>query len=96
MQERIKLIELRYEMRANFKRRKREISFEKLERIKDEMGFSWEEVESFLGIGTRQRMNYQATYSVPVDRYYAFKDALLIETEARHRAEREQIIKLFG
>lgn len=78
------------------RRRLREISWDKLEDIKEGMGFDWDEIATFLGISRVQLSRYKSCYRLPADRYYAFKDALLIETEARHRAEREAIIKLFS
>lgn len=77
------------------RRRQREIDVDKLKVIKDGMGLGWEDIELFLGVSQSQRKRYQACGRLPADRFYAFKDALLVRCEERARQEREHILSLF-
>lgn len=88
------------------RRRAREISFEKVEEIQEMMGYNDIEMAELLGLyiqldkqgrkkGSSQFYNYRKTYSLPADRYWGARDALLLSTEDRAREEREKIMHLF-
>lgn len=76
--------------------RMREIDADVLVKVKEEMGFSWKEIGQLLGVSAAQVGRYIACGKVPADRFYAARDALLIDTEQRAREEREKILELFS
>lgn len=78
------------------KKRQREIEFDKLETLKEVMGYSWGEIAELLGVGRTQLFQYRSCGKLPATRYLAARDALLVDAEQRAREEREQILKLFN
>jgi len=77
------------------KKRLREIDIYRIEKIKEGMMFTWNDIALFLGVGIAQLSRYRAGGKLPAFRFYAFQQALLARTEERARKEREQILKLF-
>lgn len=75
--------------------RLREISIDRLERIKDGLSMSWKEIAEFLGVKTPQLTRYRATACLPADRFYAFQNALLLNVEEKAAKERQYILSLF-
>lgn len=84
---------LHYKKRKN---RLREVGYDKIEEIKEAFSFTQTELALLLDISTNQLNNYRKTYSLPASRYYALKDALLLQCEDELRDRRNQIITLFG
>lgn len=71
------------------------------------MGYNDIEMAELLGLyiqldkqgrkkGSSQFYNYRKTYSLPADRYWGARDALLLSTEQRAREERDKIMQLFS
>lgn len=79
-----------------FKKREREIEFERIERIKKHLSFGWKEIWDLLNISESQFYRYKACGRLPASRYYAAKDALLLHVEEKAREEREKIMRLFN
>lgn len=46
--------------------------------------------------GSSQYYNYRKTYSVPADKFYGARDALLLSLEDELRERRQQIMSLFS
>lgn len=76
-------------------KRLREITFNQLEKVKEGLGLEWKEVAELLGVKSTQLYNYRKSGSVPSDRFYALRTALVLNVENRARDERESIYKLF-
>lgn len=81
------------------KRRARErqmVSFEKVEKIRDKLKLKAKDVAVLLGVGTAQYTNYKRDYALPLTRFVAARDALLVQAEEEARTRRELIISLFS
>lgn len=78
------------------KKRQREIGFDKVEKIKEVFKFKDKELASLFDISTTQLNRYKATYTLPLTRYIAARDALLLDVEETARQEREKIMQLFN
>ena len=78
------------------KNRLREIEFSKLEEMKEAFAFRWKDVAELLNVSEAQVINYKRCGRLPADRYYAMKDALLLDCEDELRERRQQIIEMFS
>lgn len=78
------------------KKRMREILFEDLENFKEKMSLKWKDIAELLNVSEAQIVNYRKCGRLPADRYYAMRDALLLDCEDELRERRQQIIELFS
>lgn len=79
-----------------YRNRLREIDSSNLIKIKEEIGFTWKEIDELLGIKSAQRNRYLACGRLPADRYYAFQQALLLAVEEEGKEKRDKIMQLFS
>ncbi len=77
------------------RKRVRELDVLMLEELKKRLGLGWEEIEILLGISRSQRKRYQSCRRMPASRFYALKDALLIDLERRAHKDRMALLQLF-
>ena len=78
------------------KRRMREIDYGKLEEIRKRLGYKGYEIAEMLGITPSQLGHYRRSGKLPADRFFAFKDSLLLAVEEKGREERGMILSLFA
>lgn len=78
------------------RQRQREVSFEKLEEIKDAFSFTKTELAELLGVSLTQLNRYEATYSAPLDRYIALTNAIRQSIEQEAQERRKQLDEILG
>lgn len=79
------------------KKREREIDFVYVERIKENMGLTWEGTAQLMGLRTTSQIyNYRYCGRAPASRYYAARDALLLHADKEADKERKKILSLFA
>ena len=85
------------EMKSYRKRnRLREIEFSKLEEMKEKLNITYKDIALLLGIGSKQIQMYRKCGRVPADRYYAMRDALLIDIEQQATRDRARVMEVMG
>jgi len=73
----------------------REIPFERLQHIKDELGVSWREMGEMMGVSRQMVDNYRRRGKVVCTRYYALQQALYLDIEDEVRERRAAVTALF-
>lgn len=74
----------------------REISFCKIEEIKEVLGVTYKDIAEIMGIHPSQIQHYRRSNSLPITRYYALRDALLLDIHNQLREQQDNIMQLFN
>ena len=78
------------------KKRMREVSFDKIEVIKKTFKFTYKDIADLLCVSLGQVNHYKQSCSLPLSRYIAARDALLVSADEEAAAKRKQIMELFN
>ena len=78
------------------RKRVREVSFEKIEDIKEHFKFKNQDIADLLDVSLAQYNNYRKSYAVPSDRYIALTNAIRQSIEQEAQERRKQLDDILG
>lgn len=79
-------------MRNSVRKRMREVDVEEIMRMKEYFKMKDKDIAALLGVHPTQLSTYKRCGKIPADRFYALRDALLLNIEEEAREKREFIM----